>query len=288
MRSGTVFDVQRCSFVDGPGIRTTVFLKGCNLACAWCHNPESQSPSPQVLFYESRCSGCKSCAAACPAGACGEISIDRGRCTGCGICAAVCPAGAKKLCGKQMTSGEVFGAVEADKAFYETSGGGVTFSGGEPLLQADFVAETAALCQSAGISAAVDTAGCVPWESFAAVLGVCDLFLFDVKAVTEKLHIAGTGTSNRLILENLARLVEAGARVHIRVPVVGGFNDSEDEMQRIKTFLNRIGGAEKVELLPYHALGENKYRALGRSPMAQGAVSKEKMARFNEIMKGAL
>ena len=244
MNKATIFDIQRNSFVDGPGIRTTVFFKGCNLKCKWCHNPESQSPKPQILFYQEKCTGCGRCA--------GITEKDSDF---------ICYQDAKQICGKEYTAREVFDVIKKDKMFYDTSNGGATFSGGECMLQIDFLVELLKMCKAGGIHTAVDTAGNVPWEYFEKILPYTDMFLYDVKAFSEDLHKQGTGVSNKLIFENLRRL-SGKCDLIIRIPVIGGFNDNMDEMKHIAAFLNDIE-YQKIEPLPYHSIGEHKYDALG-------------------------
>ena len=249
----TIFDIQRNSFVDGPGIRTTVFFKGCNMRCKWCHNPESQSAKKQMMFYKDKCIGCGKCAAVCP--------HQLKKCDFCGKCELYCPADARKICGREYSVDEVFNEIAKDKIFYENSGGGATFSGGECMLQTDFLCEILKKCKENGIHTAVDTAGNIPWQYFEKILSYTDLFLYDVKAISDDLHKQGTGVSNRLILENLEKL--SGRKdIVVRIPLIGGFNDSESEVSCIAEFLKHIK-CEKVEILPYHAMGEHKYEALG-------------------------
>lgn len=272
---GTLFDIQRGSYVDGPGIRTTVFYKGCDLRCAWCHNPESQSRERQLLYYRDRCTGCGTCSAFCPAPA---------SCTLCGKCALMCPHDAKEICGKDYTVDEVYKIIEKDMPFYQSSGGGVTFSGGECMLQVDFLTSLAKRCHENGIHTAIDTAGHVPWDRFLQVLPYTSLFLYDVKCITPELHRAGTGVSNEQILANLRRLSEETAvPIHIRIPLVPGFNDSDTEMEKIAAFLSTIRH-DKVELLPYHAMGEHKYAALGRTYTAYKLPDADTLARCRRIV----
>ena len=255
MIKATIFDIERNSFVDGPGIRTTVFFKGCNLKCAWCHNPESQDFKPQMMLYQDKCKGCGKCAEVCPAPK---------NCTLCGKCSFYCPVDARKVCGKKYTVDEVFAEIIKDKAFYDNSGGGVTFSGGECMLQIDFLCEILKKCKENGIHTAVDTAGYTPFESFEKILPYTDLFLYDIKCFDNEKHKKYVGVENELILENLKKLFQANAKIWIRIPVISDVNDSAEEMQSIKAFLNQNGKPEKIELLPYHAMGENKYAAIGR------------------------
>ncbi len=256
MLTATIFDIERNSFVDGPGIRTTVFFKGCNLKCAWCHNPESQSAKSQMMFYKDKCKGCGKCKEVCP--------YNFEKCDLCGKCTFYCPVDARKVCGKEYTVDEVFDEIIKDKAFYENSGGGVTFSGGECMLQIDFLLEILKKCNNAGIHTAVDTAGQIPFESFEKILPYTDLFLYDIKCFDSEKHKKYVGVGNELILENLKKLFEAGANIWIRIPVIADVNDSVEEMQKIKDFLDENGKPEKIELLPYHAMGENKYAAIGK------------------------
>lgn len=240
----TIFDIQRNSFVDGPGIRTTVFFKGCNLNCQWCHNPESQAAKPQILFYKEKCTGC---------GRCKDITTDDAD--------FLCFHGAKEICGRDYTADEVMKEVLKDKAFYDNSDGGVTFSGGECMLQIDFLCELLKRCKENGIHTAVDTAGNVPWNCFEKILAYTDLFLYDIKLSDSDKHRQYVGTDNRLILENLNKLFKSGANVCIRIPIIGGVNDSVEEAEKIKAFLQPHKPL-KIELLPYHKLGMHKYEAL--------------------------
>lgn len=252
----TIFDIQRASYVDGPGIRTTVFFKGCNLHCAWCHNPESQASDVQMLFYSDKCTGCGRCREKCP-----NATLS---CTLCGRCTLFCPNEAREICGRQYTVDEALSIVMKDRTFYANSGGGVTFSGGECMLQIDFLETILRACRENGIHTAVDTAGCVRYEYFERILSVTDLFLYDVKCIDDALHQRYVGVSNELILSNLKRLLHAGANVWVRIPVIGGVNDNEDEMKRIRDFLDGCPTPLRIELLPYHAMGEHKYAALGK------------------------
>ena len=252
--TGTIFHIQKFSVHDGPGLRTTVFFKGCNLRCRWCHNPESWDAAPQMLKFSKECTGCGLCRDVCPTG--GE------NCTLCGLCAEVCTPGARAVSGKVYTIEQVMEQILADRAFYEKSGGGVTFSGGECMLQADFLAELLKACKTEGLSTAVDTAGNISYERFASIIPDTDLILYDIKCVTPERHKEFTGVDNRLILENYRRLLAENTRLWVRVPVVPGFNDSPEELEKIRGFLaeNR---PEKLELLAYHDLGVSKQTALG-------------------------
>ena len=271
----TIFDIERNSFVDGPGIRTTVFFKGCNLRCEWCHNPESQDPHPQMMFFKNKCTGCGKCKEKCP--------NDLEKCDLCGRCALYGPHDARDICGKEYTVDEVLKEVLKDKAFYENSGGGVTFSGGECMLQIDFLEEILKACKENGIHTAVDTAGYVPFERFEQIIPYTDLFLYDVKCYDSDKHKQYTGVSNELILSNLGRLLKMGKAMWIRIPIIPTVNDSEEEMLNIKKFIISRGSPEKIELLPYHAMGEHKYAAIGKQAQRFFVPSKEKLSGLNRV-----
>lgn len=273
--TATIFDIQKCSFVDGQGIRTTVFFKGCNLKCKWCHNPESQSPKREMMIRKSRCVGCGKCLEKCP----NDLKL----CQLCGKCTVYCPGSAREIVGKEYTVDEVLSEILADKLFYASSGGGATFSGGECMLYADFLSELIRRCKENGIHTAVDTAGCVPYDSFLKVIPYTDMFLYDLKAFSEDLHRNGTGVSNRLILENLKRLSDETDRdIVIRIPVIPGYNATIEELSAMADFLDALR-IKSVELLPYHTMGDHKYESLGRTPTAYEVPSDEDMARYKEI-----
>ena len=264
---GLIFNIQRFSIHDGPGIRTTMFFKGCNLKCAWCHNPESQSPKKELLFYADKCTHC---------GRCDGIGAEDGD--------FVCYHGARELCGKEMTAEAVLSEVLKDRAFYENSGGGVTFSGGECMLQPEYLAKLLKMCKEKGIHTAVDTAGHISWEHFERILPDTDLFLYDIKSMDTAVHKKYTGVGNEWILENLARLLQAKARVWVRVPVVPSVSDTEEEMKKIKGFFDENGYPDKFELLPYHKLGEHKYEALGKSAQSFSVPDKAQIEMLKRIV----
>ncbi len=253
---GTVFNIQRFSIHDGPGIRTTVFFKGCNLKCAWCHNPESQNFKPELMLYMEKCTLCGKCREFCPKAFTEE-------CTRCGKCAEVCPSGARALCGYMATAEQVMETVLRDRPFYENSGGGVTFSGGECMLQTDFLLELLKLSKENRLHTCVDTAGDVPWEYFEKLLPYTDLFLYDLKLSDGEKHKKYTGVDNARITENLKKLKASGANVTVCVPLIGGVNDNAEELRAMKTLLGDLG-IFNIDPKPYHALGEKKYAALGR------------------------
>ncbi|MBQ3126486.1 MAG: glycyl-radical enzyme activating protein [Clostridia bacterium] len=286
--NGIVFHIQRSSIHDGPGIRTTVFLKGCPLRCFWCHNPESLSPRPELLLYPDKCIGDGACIAACPQQLRTPEGFLRENCLGCGKCAAVCYAGAIELAGETYTDDALFRQVQRDKPFYKSTGG-VTFSGGEPLTQSEFVAAVAEKCKADGIHVAIDTALYVSREAIDRVLPYADLFLIDVKAATSALHREGTGVDNERILDNLRYITETGVKFWIRTPLIPGFNDSEEELAKIGALVRSLPQApEKQELLPFHNLGEAKYRALGKAFGANGVQtpSAERVAACERVMRG--
>jgi pyruvate formate lyase activating enzyme len=291
-RSVEIFDIQRFSWHDGPGIRAVVFLKGCNLRCFWCHNPESQDAGPELMYYPEHCIGCGRCVTACPQG-CHSISearhvLDRESCTACGACAEACYSDALRMTGRTATIDSIAEEVLKDAEFYRMSGGGVILSGGEPLLQAE---GCRALLQrlrqsSLPLTTAVDTAGHVPWSAFEAVLPVTDYVLYDIKAWSDDVHWRATGVSNRLSLENLRRLRDAPVRLIIRVPVIPGVNDTVSELEAITAELRGYRNVEKIELLPYHTIGVPKYRALGRNCVAGLAVpEQELMERLRAVVE---
>jgi pyruvate formate lyase activating enzyme len=276
---GRVFDVQRFSLHDGPGIRTTVFLKGCPGRCLWCHNPESQSFAPEVLVVETRCVSCGTCRSVCPHGAPPPGS---GQCTACGACVDACPAGARRLAGRETTVEAVMEEVLRDRVFYEESGGGVTFSGGEPLAQPEFLHALLRACRGAGIRTAVDTCGFAPRERLLALSDLVDLFLFDVKLVDDARHLSLTGLPVAPILENLRALAAVHGNVWIRVPVVPGHTDAEEDVAATASLVAGLGGVRRVSLLPYHRTGAAKARRLGRDdPLGSLAPpSAERLARL--------
>jgi len=275
MKTATIFDIERNSYVDGPGIRTTVFFKGCNLRCAWCHNPESQSPKPQMMFFKNKCTGCGKCKEKCP----NHLES----CEICGKCTLYCPHDAREICGKEYTVDEVVREILKDKAFYEASGGGVTFSGGECMLQIDFLEDLLKECQKNGIHTAVDTAGYVPFEQFEQILPYTELILYDIKCFDSEKHKQYTGVGNELILENLKRLLATDKSVWIRIPIIPTVNDTEEEIRSIRSFLLSCGTPEKVELLPYHAKGAHKYAAIGKKVKMFSVPSEEKMKHLKNI-----
>jgi pyruvate formate lyase activating enzyme len=271
--SGIVTDIQRFSVHDGPGIRTTVFLKGCNLRCWWCHNPETLRAGPELQVWPERCIGCRACADVCKAGAHrfsaeGHI-YDRGFCTSCGRCASACFAEGLVLIGRSMTVDEVVAAALLDVPFYGDAGG-VTVSGGEPVCQADFARAVLSALRAHRVRTAVETNLAWPWDRGAGVIAEADLVMFDVKCSEDDLHRAGSGAGNAHVLANLRRLAETGVPCIARTPVVPGFNDTPEEIAQIAGLVAVLDNLLYYELLPFHPLGEGKYASLGLTGRAEG------------------
>lgn len=269
-----IFNIQRFSVNDGPGIRTTVFMKGCMLNCLWCHNPESKAAQPQLLLTERQCIGCGECMRVCPLSlhsfdASGRHIIDRAGCIRCGKCAEEC-AGALELCGKAMTPGDIVREVLRDKPFYDNSGGGMTVSGGDPLFAPDFTLALLKEAKAQGLHTCLETSGFARWEKIEALIPYVDLFLWDVKETDSARHREYTGAPNEPILENLKKLDAAGAKTVLRCPVIPGYNDRAEHFSAIAALANVLNHVQEIHIEPYHPLGQSKAEALGEDYALSG------------------
>jgi len=287
--TGLVTDIQHFSIHDGPGIRTTVFVKGCSLRCFWCHNPEALTPRRELQYYPDRCIACGACVAVCPHDAHslvdGRHKFDRTRCVACGACAPGCFARALVMAGERLSAEAVVTTVLRDRMFYETSGGGVTVSGGEPALQPEFTRAILAGCRGEGVHTAMETAAHVRWERLAELLPVTDLVMMDVKTMDGDVHRRVTGVPNELILANARRLAESGVELVVRTPVVPGVNDDEESISAIASFVGGLPGNPEYELLRFHNMAGAKYDALGMTYDAKDIArpSDERMAELAAI-----
>ncbi|ABA88196.1 1,2-ethanediol dehydratase-activating enzyme, putative [Syntrophotalea carbinolica DSM 2380] len=299
---GVVFDIQKYSMHDGPGVRTLVFLKGCPLRCQWCSNPESISPEFQVMCLADQCVSCGKCLAVCPNGVHAMESVANGSsqhrversvtCIGCGACAKVCPAKALRIAGKEMTVDDVVKVVMEDQFFYMTSGGGVTIGGGEPTFQHDFAAAILKQCRLNGVHTAMETCGQASWETYELLAEHVDLFLFDLKHADSDLHKKFTGVGNERILQNLKGLIELGASVLVRIPLICGVNDAPETLSAAMTWLKstakNAANLKGVEVLPYHRLGASKYRQLDMDyPLTDMASHTDaQLAQIQDLLSG--
>ena len=289
--SGWISDIQRYSIHDGPGIRTTIFLKGCPLRCPWCANPETQLQKPQIVFWRARCIECNICRDVCAKGAI-EIIEDGGKraspeaCDLCGDCLDECYAGALELIGRQVSVDEVLRQVEEDHSFYNHSGGGVTLSGGEPLMQPLFSQNILRRCHEGGIHTAIETSGYASWQSWQGLLPYLDLVLFDLKLINPDEHKKITGVPNHLILENLRQLAQSGKEIIVRRPVIPGYNDTEECIHELAHTVAQLNTIKEIDLLPYHRLGLGKYEQLGLNyPMGeQPSITEDDINHLRDIL----
>ncbi len=270
MSQSLIFDIKRYAINDGPGIRVVIFFKGCNLHCAWCHNPESISAKVEKMYAPAKCIKCGSCVEACPENAItltpDGIITDPDLCKLCGKCAEVCPTKAIEMSGKVMSVAEIMDIIEKERIFFDQSGGGVTFSGGEPLVHYKMLIELLNECRKRKIHTAVDTAGHASVQTILEVAKRTDLFLYDLKMMNTDEHRKWTAMGNDQILQNLKALAETGSHIIIRIPLVGGINDTDENIEKTAKFISELAGEKKiVHLLPYHNIAQNKYMKLGKS-----------------------
>ncbi len=286
---GLITNIQRFSVHDGPGIRTTVFLKGCNLRCFWCHNPEDMNPYPEIQFFDERCILCNACVETCPHGAHvingNGHTYNRDLCEACGECVETCYAKGLIQVGEWMDVEQVIGEVMADEPFYKTSGGGVTLSGGEPLLQIDFVRAVFEICRHEGVHTAIETAANLPWSRIESVLPLLDLVMMDIKMMDSDKHQRSTGVPNERILANAAKLGQGPTPLIVRTPIIPGLNDTAEDIAAIAGFVAELPSLEYYELLPYHPMATSKYRSLDQEYDAADLKppTKELMAELAEI-----
>jgi pyruvate formate lyase activating enzyme len=292
LHKGTIFNIQKYCIHDGPGIRTTVFLKGCPLNCWWCHNPESQLSKPEIMFWSSRCKQCGFCIKRCPQEAIeivdGVLKTDKEKCILCGKCTDFCPYNAREIAGKEFSVHELMKEIKKDIVFYEESGGGVTFSGGEPMCQIHFLNDLLDACNNKEIHTAVDTCGYTSWDNYKMIADKVDLFLFDIKHMNSEMHKKYTGVPNELILDNIKKLSDLGKNIFIRMPIIPGVNDDKKNSLQAIEFLNKLK-IQQVNLLPYHKIGMDKYKRMNKKYMVSDVSepSNEKMTEISEIFSKA-
>ena len=283
-----VFDIQRFCVNDGPGIRTTIFLKGCNLNCIWCHNPESKSIKKDLMFHPNKCIGCLKCTSVCDLHHIEEgiHEVDRQKCIGCGSCVNEC-VGALEFCGKEMKAHEVIEIALKDKDFYLNSGGGITISGGEPLLNIEFTKELLMEAKKHNLHTAIETCGYASWDDLLKIIPYVDLFLWDIKETNTNLHKKYTGVNNELIIENLFKLNELGKEIVLRCPIIPSLNDREEHFKMIGELAEKLSNVIRVEVEPYHNLGKSKSESIGRKYILDGIISPSEnvVSQWIEIIK---
>jgi pyruvate formate lyase activating enzyme len=285
---GRIFNIQRFSVHDGPGIRTAVFLKGCELRCGWCQNPEGLSAAIRLWHFEKRCVGCGDCIPSCPEKALASagpsrIVVDQTACTLCSRCIEVCPSGALAYDGREVEAGEVIAEVERDRVFYEVSGGGVTLTGGEPLCQAEFSAEILRGCRERGISTAVETALAVDESAVDTVRPWVDLFLVDMKLADPKAHSLWTGSSNGTVRKNFERLARQGANVQARIPLIPDVTATEENLRALARYVRSVSGQIPIELVNFNPLARDKYRRMGIPYCFDGRLSPYSFSELNDM-----
>ena len=285
---GIVTDIQRFSIHDGPGIRTLVFMKGCPLRCPWCSNPETQLRDPEIAFFEHRCIGCGRCVAACHRSAIKQIGVvDRDRCDLCGNCVEACPAKAIQRIGEAMSTERLYAEIMKDEIFFKNSGGGVTFSGGEPLSQPEFLISMLEILQEAGVHVAIETSGYAEWAVLEKASSKTDLFYYDTKILDSQRHVAVLGADNTIILENLSKLSSLGKEIIVRIPVIPDYTDGEDNIFGLLEFVASLESVGKIELLPFHNYGKSKYICLGRPYTLKGLGTVDKQSLKSIVTRGA-
>lgn len=282
---GTIINIQKYSIHDGPGIRTTVFFKGCPLNCWWCHNPESQHLEPEVMYWEEKCTACGNCIKHCPKGALsivdGKLKYNSESCELCSECSKYCINEARVIKGKYISVDELFKEIMKDQIFYDESNGGVTFSGGEPLIQADFLREVMKKCKRMDIHTTIDTCGYVSWDKFEKIVDYTDLFLYDLKHMNSDKHKIYTSVPNELILDNLKKLSDLGKNIYIRMPIIPGVNDDIEDLKKAAELLKNLNIIQ-VNLLPYHKMGMDKYKRLNMDLKLQ-EIQEPSHAKMNEL-----
>ena len=289
--TGIIFDIQRFSIHDGPGIRTTVFMKGCPLDCIWCHNPESREIKPEIAYYHSKCLCCGTCVDLCPEKL--QKSDSKGRsflregCTRCGKCSFACPSGALEIIGRKMTVAEVLNEVKKDEVFYRNSDGGMTLSGGEPFFQPEFAIAILTLAKKEGLHTCVETCGFTAYEVLDKATEYTDVFYYDIKETDPSRHMKYTGVSNDIVIQNFERLDASGAKIVLRCPIIPGLNDNESHLKKLCELADRFKNVDRIDIEPYHPLGISKAEAIGKTARHADAsmTPKELVAEWVEFMK---